>query len=172
RYGIGAIKNVGEGAARTIVNARCEGGAFKSLADFCQRVPLKQVNRRALEALISAGALDGLGERAVLLKSVERLIASSTGASISHEKGQLSLFDNAATEFANVEPVSTAPMSQSEKAKLEREHLGIIFAEDSMERLRVVLRERQVQVLSSAVFVDVSERNGLLTTAGIIKSIR
>lgn len=172
RYGIGAIKNVGEGAARTIVNARREGGPFTSLADFCQRVPLKQINRRALESLISAGALDGLGERATLLKSVERLIASSVAASILQEKGQLSLFENAATEFANVELVSTAPMSQAEKAKQERELVGIAFAEDPMERLRVVLRERNEQVLSSVALADVIERNGLLTTAGIIKSIR
>lgn len=172
RYGIGAIKNVGEGAACTIVNARRDCESFSSLADFCQRVPLKQVNRRALEALISVGALDGLGERAASLKSVERLIASSVAASVLQEKGQLSLFENAAAEFASVELVSTAPMSQSEKAKLEREHLGIAFAEDSMERLRVVLRGRKEQVLSSTALADVNERNGLLTTAGIIKSIR
>ena len=172
RYGIGAIKNVGEGAAHTIVNARRDDGAFTSLAHFCQRVPLKQVNRRALEALISAGALDGLGERAALLKSIERLFASSVTASKLHEKGQLSFFENAETEYADVELASTAPMSQAEKAKLERELLGIAFAEDSMERLRVVLRERKAQVLSSAALSDVSERNGLLTTAGIIKSIR
>lgn len=179
RYGIGAIKNVGEGAARTIVDARCGGGTFTSLADFCQRVQLKQVNRRALEALISAGALGGLGERATLRKSVERLIASSAAASMLHEKGQLSFFENAATEFGNVELVSTAPMSQAEKAKLEREHLGIVFAEDLMERLRAVLRERNGQVLSSAAIADcfatecvATEKNGLLTTAGIINSIR
>jgi DNA polymerase-3 subunit alpha len=172
RYGIGAIKNVGEGVARTIVNARREGEPITSLADFCQRVPLKQVNRRALEVLISAGALDGFGERAALLKSVERLIASSAAASVLQENGQLSLFENAAVEFANVELVSTAPMPQSEKAKLERESLGIAFSEDVMERLRVALRERKEKVLSSTALSDVSERNGLLTAAGIIKSIR
>ncbi len=172
RYGIGAIKNVGEGAARTIVDARRDCEAFTSLADFCQRVPLKQVNRRALEALISGGALDELVERATLLKNVERLTASSAAASTLQEKGQLSLFANAAAEFASVELVSTAPMSQSERAKLEREHLGIVFAEDSMERLRVVLRERKEQVLSSVALADCTEQNGLLTTAGIIKNIR
>lgn len=172
RYGIGAIKNVGEGAAHTIVNARRDREPFTSLADFCQRVPLKRVNRRALEALISAGALDGFGEREALLKSVERLLASSAAASMLHEKGQLSLFENAAAEFASVELVSTTPMSQAEKTKLEREFLGIAFAEDSVERLRAVLRKRQVQVLSSVAISDCNEKNRLLTTAGIIKSLR
>lgn len=172
RFGLGAIKNVGEGAAQAIVAARLEGGTFASLADFCQRVPLKQINRRALEALIRAGALDGLGERAALLQSVEMLIASSTTAAILRENGQLSLFASAAQTFANVELVHTAPMSPSEKIHAERELLGIAFSDDVMERLRVARRERKGKVLSSASLADGNDKSGLVTTAGVIQSVR
>ncbi|MCC7165458.1 MAG: DNA polymerase III subunit alpha [Anaerolineae bacterium] len=172
RYGLGAIKNVGEGAAQTIVAAQRKGEPFASLADFCQRIALKQVNRRALEFLIASGALDGLGERAALFKSVERLIASSTAAAAARENGQMSLFGGAAEAFASVELSDTPPMPASEKAERERELLGVAFSEDVMEQLRVAMRERKGKVLSSAALADCNEKSGLVATAGVIKSVR
>lgn len=172
RYGLSAIKNVGEGAAHLIVAARLEGGSFESLSDLSQRVQLKQVNRRALESLIGAGALDGLGERAALLEGVERLIASSAAAAVTRDEGQLSLFGGAAEEFAPIELPEVLPMSLSEKAEAERELLGVAFAENVMDRLRAALREEKRKVLSSAALSDCNEKSGLVSTAGVIKSTR
>src|SRR5207248_6126119 len=58
RFGLGAVKNVGEGAVDAILNERAKGGPYRSLDDFCRRVDLKALNKRVLESLIKAGALD------------------------------------------------------------------------------------------------------------------
>ncbi|MER3457376.1 MAG: hypothetical protein C4309_00755, partial [Chloroflexota bacterium] len=74
RFGLGAIKNVGEGPVQTILAARAEAGPFRDLEDFCRRVDLRQVNRRALESLIKVGALRPFGHRAQLLAALDRLL--------------------------------------------------------------------------------------------------
>ena len=68
RFGLGAIKNVGAGAIEPIINERNKNGAFKSIEDLCRRANLQAVNRRVMESLIKAGALDCLGNRGTLLK--------------------------------------------------------------------------------------------------------
>ncbi len=172
RYGLGTIKNVGESAARTVVAAQRQGGQFQSLADFCQRTPLKQVNRRALECLIGTGALDGLGERAALLKSVERLIAASTFAAAMRDNGQMLLFGGAAQDFANVELPNVQPMTDAQKAQVERELLGVAFSEDLIQRLSLALRDRRHKILTSGALADCHEKCGLVTTAGVVKNVR
>ncbi|MEE9203266.1 MAG: DNA polymerase III subunit alpha, partial [Dehalococcoidia bacterium] len=77
RFGLAAVKNVGVSAVEPIVQARGEGDEFTSVEDFCQRVDLRQVNKRALESLIKVGALDGLGHRLGLLHSLDRIMALS-----------------------------------------------------------------------------------------------
>src|SRR3569833_3785144 len=62
RYGLGAVKGVGQGAVENIVDARQKGGAFKDLADFCHRIDMQKINKRVFEALILRGALDALAK--------------------------------------------------------------------------------------------------------------
>ena len=78
RFGMAAVKNVGEGPVEVIQSAREEGGPFTSLEDFCDRVDLRQVNKRALECLIKVGALDRFGKRSQLL-AVARSDGSTVG---------------------------------------------------------------------------------------------
>ncbi len=172
RYGLGAIKNVGEGAAREIVDAQRQGGTFASLDDFCQRVPLKQINRRALECLIEAGALDSLGERAAMLNSIDRLIGASVSAVATRDNGQMSLFGGTAQNLAGVEMAKVQPMTDAAKAERERELLGVAFSENLVERLRLAKRERGMQIVSSTALADRNEKSGLVTTVGVIKNIR
>jgi DNA polymerase III subunit alpha len=73
-FGLSAVKNVGEMAARAILEERERGGPFKSLGDFLKRLPEQVVNKRALESLVKAGALDAFGDRARLLASLEPLL--------------------------------------------------------------------------------------------------
>lgn len=171
-YGLGAIKNMGEGAARVIVIARQEGGTFASLDDFCQRVSLKQINRRALESLIEAGALDSLGERAAMLKSTDRLIGASVSAVATRDNGQMSLFGGTAQNLAGVEMAKVQPMTETAKADRERELLGVAFSVDPVERLRLAKRERAMPVLSSTALADRNEKSGLVMTAGVIQNVR
>src|SRR5262249_40603692 len=78
-FGLTAIKGVGRGVADDIVRARLEGGGFKDLFDLCERVDTRVVNKTALEKLLKAGALDGLGgHRAQLLNAVARAIQAAT----------------------------------------------------------------------------------------------
>ena len=95
RFGLGAIKNIGESALEAIWAAREQGGPFKSLPDFCSRVDLKKVNRRVIESLIKAGAFDLLsqGWRASLLSRLEEAMERGSRKQAERESGQASLFD-------------------------------------------------------------------------------
>ena len=91
RYGLGAIKNVGQSAVETIISARPEAG-FANLEDFARKVDLRQVGKRAMESLIRVGALDELGARLDLLESLERIMSYSSTHFRAAEVGQLSIF--------------------------------------------------------------------------------
>ena len=72
RYGMAAIKNVGEGAVQSIVATRVQDGPYGTLFEFCERIDLKSVNRRVVESLVAAGALDGVeGHRAQKLEALD-----------------------------------------------------------------------------------------------------
>ena len=93
RFGLAAIKGVGEMAVRSILDARAKGGRFRTLADFCERVDSRAVNRRVLEALIKCGACDGFGEnRATLAASLEHTMTRAAHVVADRERGQSSLF--------------------------------------------------------------------------------
>ncbi len=130
RYGMAAIKNVGEGAAQSIVDTRVAEGAFTSLFEFCERLDLKAVNRRVTESLISAGALDGCeGHRAQKLAALDLALKVAQKAQEQREKGQISLFDMGGDDGENVELEprelpATEAWSEREMLSKERELLG------------------------------------------------
>ncbi|NJK91264.1 MAG: DNA polymerase III subunit alpha [Blastochloris sp.] len=89
RYGLAAIKNVGEGAARAVVEARNQGGVFESLDDFCQRVEFKAINRKTIESLVRAGAFDDIEQnRARIFAQIERALAQASSLARDKESGQ------------------------------------------------------------------------------------
>jgi DNA polymerase-3 subunit alpha len=93
RFGLAAIKGVGEMAVESLLKARNEGGKFISLAEMCERVDGRTVNRRVLEAFIKTGACDCFGQtRATLMAQVERTLARAAGILSDRQKGQSSLF--------------------------------------------------------------------------------
>ncbi len=123
-YGLGAIKGLGEAAIDTILQERNRGGTFKNLFDFCQRIDLRKINRRVLESLIRAGALDGLGtHRAALMTSLNAALAASDQHSRNLEAGQEDIFGAAAapTEVHVYENVA----EWSEEQRLEGEKLTL-----------------------------------------------
>lgn len=97
RFGLTAVKNVGEGAVEAIISAREEGGHFTSLDDFCQRVDLRQVNKRVIESLILCGAFDSLGSyRSQLVAVLDECMDAAQAGRRGREaqvNGQISLFD-------------------------------------------------------------------------------
>jgi DNA polymerase III subunit alpha len=93
RFGLAAIKGVGEVAVETILKARADGGKFSSLANLCERVDGRTVNRKILEALIKSGACDAFGQtRAALCAQIERTLARAASIISDRQKGQSSLF--------------------------------------------------------------------------------
>src|SRR5215467_6883173 len=124
RFGLAAIKNVGENTAKAIRESRLAHGEFKSLYDFCERVEPRVLNKRVFESLIKSGALDSLGPRESLLASVDEAIASQQRASRIRESGQHGLFGAAAApapiafELYEAEPWSEEERLASEYAML------------------------------------------------------
>lgn len=99
RFGLAAIKNVGRGAIQSIINARREKGAFKCFTEFCERINLSEVNKRAVESMIKAGSFDSLGlKRAQLLNIYEKVMDSIANNRKRNIDGQMSLFGLQAAE--------------------------------------------------------------------------
>jgi DNA polymerase-3 subunit alpha len=93
RFGLAAIKGIGEVAVQSILKARSEGGRFTSLSDLCERVDTRTVNRKVLEAFIKSGACDGFGEtRATLFAQIDRTLARAASLAADRQRGQGSLF--------------------------------------------------------------------------------
>jgi DNA polymerase-3 subunit alpha len=94
RFGLAAIKGVGEAAVEALLVARSQGGAFKDLEDLCGRVDTKAINRKALEALVKAGACDSIGpNRATVFHQIERAMMRASANAADKSRGQVSFLD-------------------------------------------------------------------------------
>jgi DNA polymerase-3 subunit alpha len=141
RFGLGAVKNVGVGAVEAIVKARNEGGQFKSLDDFCERVDLSAVNRRVFESLIKAGAMDSFpGTRSQLFAIVEDCMEAGQRAQKDLLSGQTGLFgdlltpeDGPAHERALPKVNDWTPI---EKLRGEKETIGFYVSGHPLDEYR------------------------------------
>jgi DNA polymerase-3 subunit alpha len=124
RYGLAAIKHVGESAMEAAIRERERGGDFTSLQDFCSRLDSRIANRKMLESLIKAGAFDFLGrERAELFVCIDEALSASAAAYRDRVAGQVSLFDEATDPTTSRKRLIT-PWSEHEKLTYEKELLG------------------------------------------------
>lgn len=124
RYGLAAIKHVGESAMEAAIRERERGGDFTSLQDFCSRLDSRIANRKMLESLIKAGAFDFLGrERAELFACIDEALSASAAAYRDRVAGQVSLFDEASAPTTSRKRLIT-PWSEHEKLAYEKELLG------------------------------------------------
>jgi DNA polymerase-3 subunit alpha len=132
RFGLSAIKNVGAGAVEPIIREREENGEFKSVEDLCRRCDLRSVNRRVLESLIKAGAMDSLGNRGTLLNGVNRILSLAQREQRLRETGQSTMFDfwgeSAAVPLPELD-MPPADTTDREKAVWEKELTGVSFSE-------------------------------------------
>src|SRR6476469_9536997 len=131
RFGLLAVKNVGQGAIESIIAAREEGGPFRSLADFCSRVDLRLANRKVLESLARVGAMNAFGHPAQILLGLEDAMASGQVAQHDRLTGQTSLFDMGAEEASGMErPLpQTTEVPVRERLRWEKELLGLYLSE-------------------------------------------
>ena len=174
RVGLAAIKNVGHGAAEALVSERKANGVFASIGDFIERADLKSLNRRGLENLIKAGAMDELGERETLLANVERILSSASQQQRVRNSAQASMFDAlqgdpalAMPSFELTPPAS--PASDTEKGLWEKDLTGIYFTNDPYSVLRGVTG---MEDCTPCADVSIEMEGSRITVAGNITSIR
>ncbi len=130
RFGLLAVKNVGQGAIESIIAARESGGPFRSLPDFCNRIDLRLVNKRVLESLARVGALNAFGHPAQLLVALDDVLAAAQADQRERASGQISFFD-LAPETASLEaplPAATE-VPVRERLRWEKELLGLYLSD-------------------------------------------
>ena len=129
RFGLSAIKTLGEGAIRPIVSERKDNGPYLSLEDFCRRADLSSLNKRTLQSLIKAGSLDSFGDRGAILESADQIISTAQMHETMRTTGQTNMFDNMNGDNASNHNlinivVGSDTTNKKEKADWEREFLG------------------------------------------------
>ncbi len=144
RYGLGAVKGVGRGACEAIVDERDHNGPFGDLFDFCRRVDATKLNRRVLEALIYAGALDALGpNRASLMLQLPEVLKATEQLARDRAAGQIDMFGNSTASAAPMQlDLPTAqewPLEQ--KLNGERDTLGHYLSGHPLDPYRDLLRQ-------------------------------
>ncbi len=172
RFGLAAVKGVGEAAVRAIIDARVRDGRFADLFDLASRVDAKHVNRRVLEALIKCGALDDLpGNRAQKLAALDTALELAARTTRDAELGQSSLFDGTSSESPTLTPKlpSIAAPTTREMLAWERETLGIFVSGHPLAELEPALRRtgaRPIRELASL------PEDTAVTIAGTVTAVR
>lgn len=168
-FGLSAVRNLGEGAIRQLLECRQSDGPFRSLADLCDRIPGQQLNRRALEALIHSGALDGLepqANRAQLMADLDLVLDWASSRAKDRASGQGNLFDllggapaSAGAAASAGGDLSTAPKAApvpdyppTEKLRLEKELVGFYLSDHPLKQLA-----SQVKLLSPLALGNLEE---------------
>ena len=183
RFGLVAIKGIGWGAIEELVQEREHGGAFKSFEDFCRRMSGKELNRRAVDSLIRAGAFDSMGyKRKALLQIAGQVIDSIARAERDNISGQFDLFGGGDESDAEPEAIpipEVTEFSPMEKMAMEKEITGLYLSGHPMDGYRTAVR-RIGAVALGAILSDFSADDGggkfydgqSVTVAGVISSYR
>ncbi len=174
RFGLAAIKNVGEGAVESIIEIRNKTGPFKSFFEFCRRVDLHKVNKRMLEGLIKTGAFDSTGaKRSQLAAVLEQAVEEGTAAQRERDMGQTNIFgdelggQDATEQFAAPALPNIPEWDQNERLKHERELTGFYISSHPLARY-----EATMEALSTATTISLPESSdgrevklcGIITT--------
>jgi DNA polymerase-3 subunit alpha len=141
RFGLGAVRGVGAGAVQSILHAREEKGPFTSLFEFLERIDLRLLNKRAAEALISAGALDAFGHRAQLLAGLDVAYSEVQARQAEEAAGQASLFGGGDENTRRPDPdLPKVPIwSEGDRLTREKEALGFFISGHPLDRFRSVV---------------------------------
>ena len=176
RFGLGAVRNVGQGLIRSLVNKRREGGPFKSLEDFVERMGEGELNKRAVENFIKCGAADCLGNhRSELLASYESVMDTVASTRKKNLEGQIGLFSMLMEEEEHLRiPMPKMPeLPKAELLAYEKETMGIYISGHPMDDYRPFLKNTHVQSIASLM----DEENPVpddtvVSIAGIIQSLK
>lgn len=171
RFGLGGVKNVGRSAIESIVDAREEGGGFRDLYDFCMRVELKSLNKRMIESLIMAGAMDFTDTgRSSLREGVELAVEYAQNKQKELDMGQTNMFgdsDNDST-FSTLQPLpNVKPWTEIERLANEKAVLGFWFSGHPLEDYA-----DEIKIFATS-FAALSSKpdNTPVTVGGIVTSL-
>ena len=184
RYGLVAIKGIGWGAINGLVAERESGGLFKSFEDFCRRMSGRELNRRAVENLIKAGAFDSMGyKRRALVQICGAVIDSISQAARDNISGQMDLFGNP-DEGGEARPVSIPipdieEFSARERMAMEKETTGLYLTGHPMDEYRAAVKKIGASPIG-AVMNDFAAEDGprsfadgqYITVAGVVAGAR
>ena len=179
RYGLAAIKNCGEGAMTIAIADRGKSGEFTSLDDFAARLDSKVVNKRILENLAKAGALDWTGEtRAGMCARLEQVVASASSAQRDRAAGQVSMFDSLAfaapatkTKSKRASEPSVEEWSKDERLAHEKELLGFYVTGHPLDKFRSVIDSNKYRRLGLVDDLDLSNPRERFPFAGMVRSL-
>jgi len=174
RFGLAAIKNVGEGAVEVMIDARRGGEPFRSTFDFCDRVDLRSANRRVLESLVKSGSFDSIDpRRSALFGAIDRAMEAGQKRQRDREQGQSSLFGMMAPEGEAEEVVDRVPDApewpEAERLAFEKESLGFFITGHPLERFRAELE--QWADATTATLGEVEPRSEV-AVGGIVTGLR
>ncbi|MSU54933.1 MAG: DNA polymerase III subunit alpha [Candidatus Taylorbacteria bacterium] len=163
RFGLTTIKNFGEGIADIIIAERKANGPFSSLGNFLNRIRDRNMNKKSLEALIKAGALDDFGERGIMLANVENLLAYNKEKAKAPDN-QDSLFGSIVTpnDGSDLSLMDATPASQTEKLIWEKELLGLYISGHPLDKFKNVLEKREVTIAR----VKAELKEGMIAVVG------
>lgn len=172
RFGLAQIKNVGAGGIATLIEARAADGPFISLEDFARRINPRDVNKRVLDSLAKAGALDGLGERGALIGGVDRLLSQAQQELRLRETGQSSMFDLFGAQVDTPLPGLELQAMEVPPAQLlawEKELLGTYVSEHPFKRAAANLAQ-YVTVQSVELTEELAGQDAII--AGTVIAVR
>ena len=169
RYGLAAIKNVGESAMEFAIAERERGGEFKSLEDFCGRLGTRIANKKMLESLVKAGAFDFLRrDRAELFACIDEALAAAAVAHRDRTAGQVSLFDEASAPALTSRPRTVQPWGEHEKLSYEKELLGFYVSGHPLDAYSAVFAANQYTPIASAR--DLADRSQIKVAGAIVQA--
>ena len=173
RFGLSIIKNCGEGAVRSIVDARrsLPGGEFTSFQEFCDAVDWSQVNRRTVEALIKCGAFDVLGERSGFLSVLEQAIGAAQNRQRASQRGQTDLFASLGDAAPALELTipDVEPVPESTMLQWEKEHLGLYLSSHPLRRFTNLVRDQGFIQIAE---ISDEEEGEQVDVIGLVSSVR
>jgi DNA polymerase-3 subunit alpha len=176
RFGLGAVKNVGRGLIRSIVAKRDEGGKFRSLEDFIQRMGEGELNKRAVENFIKCGAMDCFGHhRSELLAVFDSMMDSIASSRKKNLDGQMGLFSMLEDDdvAASIPIPKMAEKSRVELMAMEKETTGIYISGHPMDDYRAYLRNTHVVPIGALMDSESNYKDDqIVSVAGIVQAIK
>lgn len=170
RFSLSAIKNVGEGLAERIAIEYKENGKFKRYEEFVLRLKDKGLNKKNIEALIYAGALDSLpGNRKQKIETISKVIDYATKISKEDEIQQMNLFGGSKSEIINFSFPDISEYSESEKLEKEKEFLGFYYSSHPLDRFSWLIKNYKMNTVEEILL---AEKESKVKTFGIIRDFR